>query len=101
ARAPETTVLLTGESGTGKGVAARAIHVLSLRKDEPFVAIDCVALPPTLAESELFGHEKGAFTGAEQARPGRLELGGAGTVLLDEIGDMEMSLQGKLLRVLE
>src|SRR6185436_8824622 len=101
ARAPETTVLLTGESGTGKGVAARAIHMLSQRKDEPFVAIDCVALPPTLAESELFGHEKGAFTGAEQKKPGRLEVAGRGTVLLDEVGDMDPMLQGKLLRVLE
>jgi DNA-binding NtrC family response regulator len=101
ARAPDTTVLLTGESGTGKGVAARAIHALSSRKSEPFVAIDCVALPPTLAESELFGHEKGAFTGAEQKKPGKLEVAGQGTVLLDEVGDMDPSLQGKLLRVLE
>jgi two-component system NtrC family response regulator len=101
ARAPETTVLLTGESGTGKGVAARAIHALSARKAEPFVAIDCVALPATLAESELFGHEKGAFTGAEQRKPGKLEVAGRGTVLLDEVGDMDPGLQGKLLRVLE
>jgi two-component system NtrC family response regulator len=101
ARAPETTVLLTGESGTGKGVAARAIHELSSRKDEPFVAIDCVALPATLAESELFGHEKGAFTGAGERKPGKLEVAGGGTVLLDEVGDMDPALQGKLLRVLE
>jgi len=101
ARAPDTTVLLTGESGTGKGVAARAIHALSARKAEPFVAIDCVALPATLAESELFGHEKGAFTGADQKKPGKLEVAGRGTVLLDEVGDMDPSLQGKLLRVLE
>jgi DNA-binding NtrC family response regulator len=101
ARAPETTVLLTGESGTGKGVAARAIHMLSPRSAEPFVAIDCVALPATLAESELFGHEKGAFTGAEQKKPGKLEVAGDGTVLLDEVGDMDPGLQGKLLRVLE
>jgi DNA-binding NtrC family response regulator len=101
AKAPDTTVLLTGESGTGKGVAARAIHALSPRKSESFVAIDCVALPATLAESELFGHEKGAFTGAEQKKPGKLELAARGTVLLDEVGDMEASLQGKLLRVLE
>jgi two-component system response regulator AtoC len=100
-QSPDTTVLLTGESGTGKGLAARAIHACGPRQSEPFVAIDCVALPPTLAESELFGHERGAFTGADRARPGRLELGGAGTVLLDEIGDMEPALQGKLLRVLE
>src|SRR5207302_7684424 len=101
ARAPETTVLLTGESGTGKGVAARAIHALSARKADPFVSIDCVALPPTLAESELFGHEKGAFTGADRVKAGKLEACGRGTVLLDEIGDMEPALQGKLLRVLE
>ncbi len=101
ARVPDTTVLLSGESGTGKGVAARAIHALSTRAKEPFLAIDCMALPPTLAESELFGHEKGAFTGADRLRPGKLELASAGTVLLDEIGDMELGLQGKLLRVLE
>src|SRR4051812_8568522 len=101
ARAPETTVLLTGESGTGKGVAARAIHALSPRNKEPFVAIDCVALPATLAESELFGHEKGAFTGAADKKPGKLEVAGRGTVLLDEVGDMDPALQGKLLRVLE
>jgi DNA-binding NtrC family response regulator len=101
ARAMDTTVLLTGESGTGKGVAARAIHALSPRHVDPFVAIDCVALPATLAESELFGHEKGAFTGAEQKKPGKLEVAGKGTVLLDEVGDMDPLLQGKLLRVLE
>jgi two-component system NtrC family response regulator len=101
AKAPDTTVLLSGESGTGKGVAARAIHQLSERAGQPFVAIDCVALPATLAESELFGHEKGAFTGAVERKPGRLEIAGRGTVLLDEVGDMEPALQGKLLRVLE
>jgi two-component system NtrC family response regulator len=101
ARAPDTTVLLTGESGTGKGVAARAIHALSVRAPMPFVAIDCVALPSTLAESELFGHEKGAFTGAVDKKPGKLEVAGKGTLLLDEVGDMEPALQGKLLRVLE
>ncbi len=101
AKAPDTTVLLTGESGTGKGVAARAIHALSPRCKEPFVAIDCVALPATLAESELFGHEKGAFTGATEKKPGKLEVSGRGTVLLDEVGDMDPALQGKLLRVLE
>src|SRR5205814_6355771 len=101
ARSPETTVLLTGESGTGKGVAARAMHQLGGRAQEPFVTVDCVALPPTLAESELFGHEKGAFTSADRARPGKLELCGRGTLFLDEIGDMELVLQGTLLRVLE
>lgn len=101
AQSPDTTVLLTGESGTGKGIAARAIHGLSARSAEPFVSIDCVALPTPLAESELFGHEKGAFTGAERMKPGRLEVAARGTVLLDEIGDMEWPLQGKLLRVLE
>ncbi len=101
ASSSDTTVLLHGESGTGKGIAARAIHGLSARVSEPFVAIDCVALPMPLAESELFGHEKGAFTGAERQKPGRLEMAGRGTVLLDEIGDMEWPLQGKLLRVLE
>ena len=101
AASPDTTVLLHGESGTGKGIAARAIHGLSARSAEPYVAIDCVALPAPLAESELFGHEKGAFTGAERQKPGRLEIAGRGTVLLDEIGDMEWTLQGKLLRVLE
>jgi len=101
AASPDTTVLLHGESGTGKGVVARALHSLSPRAAEPFVAIDCVALPTPLAESELFGHEKGAFTGAERQKPGRLEMAGRGTILLDEIGDMEWALQGKLLRVLE
>jgi transcriptional regulator with GAF, ATPase, and Fis domain len=101
ARAPDTSVLLTGESGTGKGVAARLIHASSARRNEPFVAIDCVALPAPLADSELFGYEKGAFTGAERTKPGKLELAGRGTVLLDEIGDMDLALQGKLLRVLE
>jgi DNA-binding NtrC family response regulator len=101
ARSTDTTVLLTGESGTGKGVAARLIHALSPRAREPFVAVDCVALPPTLAESELFGHEKGAFTGADQKKPGRLDMAGKGTLLLDEVGDMDPLLQGKLLRVLE
>src|SRR5262245_7282872 len=101
AASPDTSVLLHGESGTGKGIAARAIHNLSPRAAEPFIAIDCVALPTPLAESELFGHEKGAFTGAERQKPGRLEMAGRGSVLLDEIGDMEWALQGKLLRVLE
>jgi transcriptional regulator with GAF, ATPase, and Fis domain len=97
----ETTVLLTGESGTGKEVIARFIHQGSRRKQGPFVAINCAALPDQLLESELFGHERGAFTGAVAAKPGRIEQANGGVLFLDEIGEMAPTVQAKLLRVLE
>jgi DNA-binding NtrC family response regulator len=96
-----TTVLLMGESGTGKELFARAIHYISPRKEGPFVAINCAAIPRDLLESELFGHEKGAFTGAVGRRIGKFELADQGTLFLDEIGEMDLGLQSKLLRVLE
>src|ERR671923_693625 len=101
AAASKSTVLLLGESGTGKEVFARAIHNWSERKDEPFIAINCVGLSKDLLESELFGHEKGAFTGAHQLKKGKMELAHGGTVFLDEVGDVSPDLQTKLLRFLQ
>jgi DNA-binding NtrC family response regulator len=97
----DTTVLLEGESGTGKELFARALHVLSQRADGPFVAINCAAIPENLLETELFGYEKGAFTGAAGRKPGKFELAHRGTLFLDEIGELPLALQAKILRALE
>ena len=96
-----SSVLITGESGTGKELIARSIHTLSDRRKQPFVAINCSAIPENLFENELFGHEKGAFTGAHQRNPGRIELAGGGTLFFDEISEVSMQSQAKLLRVLQ
>jgi two-component system NtrC family response regulator len=99
--ATETTVLLSGESGTGKEVVARLVHRGSARKDGPFVAINCAALPEQLLESELFGHDRGAFTGAQVAKPGQIELASGGVLFLDEVSEMSLSAQAKFLRVIQ
>jgi DNA-binding NtrC family response regulator len=101
AAATDTTVLLEGESGTGKELFARALHALSPRADNPFVAINCAAIPDNLLETELFGYEKGAFTGAAARKPGRFEMAHRGTLFLDEIGELPLALQAKILRALE
>ena len=97
----DATVLIRGESGVGKDLVARAIHAASRRCDGPFIKVNCAAVPPGVLESELFGHEKGAFTGAYQQKPGKFEAADGGTLLLDEIGEMPLRLQAKLLHVLQ
>ncbi len=97
----DITVLINGESGTGKELIARAVHYNGTRKDEPFVVVNSASIPRELLESELFGHERGSFTGAHQRKIGKFELANGGTIFLDEIGDMEMSLQAKILRVIQ
>src|SRR5260370_15440878 len=97
----DASAIITGESGTGKEIAAKTIHALSKRSQGPYIAVNCAAIPETLMESELFGHERGAFTGADRRRNGYFELADGGTLLLDEISEMRVELQAKLLRVIE
>ena len=97
----DSTVLLEGESGTGKEIIAESLHAASQRAERPFIVVDCAAIPPNLIESELFGHEKGAFTGAQSARAGAVEEASGGTLFLDEIGELPLDLQPKFLRALE
>lgn len=97
----DITVLIKGESGTGKDLVAQAVHQSSLRRDKPFIKVNCAAIPKTLLESELFGFEKGAFTGADMKKPGKFELANGGTILLNDIGEMDISIQAKLLQVLQ
>src|SRR6185437_5910269 len=99
--ATESTVLLLGESGTGKELFARAVHHLSSRREQAFVALNCAAIPEGLVENELFGHERGAYTGAGARKIGKIELAQRGTLFLDEIGELPLAMQSKLLRVLE
>jgi len=99
--AAPTTLLITGESGTGKDHLARLVHELGPRRDAPFLKIDCASLPPQLVESELFGHERGAFTGAVERKLGRFEMGGNGSIVLDEVAALSPETQGKLLRILQ
>src|SRR5262249_8293829 len=97
----KASVAITGESGTGKEMGARAIHNLSSRREKPVIPVNCASIPATLMESEIFGHRRGAFTGADQRRPGVFELSHGGTLFLDEVGEIPIELQAKLLRVLE
>src|SRR6266849_4568161 len=97
----DTTVLIRGESGVGKDVVARALHVASERRHGPFIKVNCAAIPPGLLESELFGHEKGAFTGAHRQKPGQFEYASKGTIYLDEIAELPLALQAKFLHVLQ